>query len=61
MAGVGRPPSEHPAINQLRIRLTDEELARLNACSKAYGTTKSNVVRRGIDILYNDLQGNERK
>lgn len=48
---IGRP-TENPAINQLRIRLSDNDLAKLENCSEKLGITKSDVVRLGIDRVF---------
>lgn len=49
-------PTDNPATNQLRIRLTDNELEKLNECCDILGTTKTDIVRRGIDIIHSDLR-----
>lgn len=51
---IGRP-TDSPATNQLRIRLTDNELNKLNACSESLGINKSDIVRKGIDLVFNGL------
>ena len=51
---TGRP-TEDPKVNQYRIRLTDEELEKLNYCSKTTGKTKADIIREGIDKVYNEL------
>lgn len=53
---MGRP-TDNPATNQLRIRLTDDELSKLNECCDRLGQSKSDIVRRGIDIIHADLKG----
>lgn len=52
MTGKKGRPTNNPAKNQLRIRLTDDDCERLEACSKALGINKSDVVRLGIDRVY---------
>lgn len=51
---IGRP-TDSPATNQLRIRLTDDELRKLNVCSEVFGMSKSDVVRKGIDLVFGGL------
>lgn len=51
---IGRP-TDSPATNQLRIRLTDDELRKLNVCSETLGMSKSDVVRKGIDLVFGGL------
>lgn len=48
----GRPPSKDPKRNDTRIRLTDSEREKLDFCAKKTGMTKSNVIRQGIDLVY---------
>lgn len=49
-------PTENPATNQLRIRLTDDELSKLNECCAILGKSKTEIVRRGIEIIHADLR-----
>ena len=51
----GRPKSANSANNQYRIRLTDEDLKKLNECAKYYNIPKSDIIRNGISILYNKI------
>jgi predicted DNA-binding protein len=52
---TGRPTSD-PKINQYRIRLSDKEIKMLEYCCEKTGLSKSDVVRRGIEKMYNELQ-----
>ncbi len=54
MGKMGRP-TDAPAKNQFRIRLTDEELKKLNECTEAYGLSKSDVIRKGIENLHENI------
>ena len=54
MAKLGRP-TDNPAVNQFRIRLTDDDLKKLNEVSKALKLNKSDVVRKGINDLHKGL------
>ena len=60
MAKIGRP-TEKPAINQFRIRFTDDELKMLNECSEALGINKSDVIRKGIEKIHSEIFLNEQK
>ena len=51
---MGRP-TENPAVNQLRIRLTDSELGELEKCCELSGKSKTDIVRQGIRAIYEDL------
>ena len=48
MNKLGRPKSKKSRKNRLEIRLTEEELLRLEAASKKYGKSKSESARTGI-------------
>lgn len=58
MARTGRPTNA-PATNQLRIRLSDADLEKLNKCSDNLNMNKSDVIRYGIDKVYKEL-GNKK-
>lgn len=53
---TGRPPVENPKRHETRIRMSDEELAILEACCKATGKTKADVIREGIRKVYAQIQ-----
>lgn len=53
---MGRPPSIHPKTNDVRIRMSDEEVTMLNKCSETTGLTKADVIRKGIKMVYDQLQ-----
>ena len=55
MPRTGRP-TDAPKKNQHRIRLTDKELEMLEYCCKETGLSKSDIVRQGIEKVYNGLQ-----
>lgn len=55
MGKMGRP-TENPAKNQFRVRLTDGELEKLNECTQYYQLSKSDVIRKGIDKLYEGIK-----
>lgn len=48
MNKLGRPKLKKSRKNRLEIRLTEEELLRLEAASKKYGKSKSEIARTGI-------------
>ena len=47
-----RPKSDDPRAEQYRLRMTQEELEKLNFCSEKLGLKKSEVIRAGLDIMY---------
>jgi len=52
---TGRP-TDDPKKHETRIRMSDEDVRLLEACSKALGTTKAEVIRLGIREIYAKLQ-----
>lgn len=50
----GRPPSKDPKRNDTRIRLTDSEREKLNFCAEKTGMTKADIIRKGIDLVYQE-------
>ncbi len=58
MAKTGRP-TENPATNQFRVRLTNDDLEKLNKCSDILGINKSDVIRKGIDLVHKGLSVNK--
>ena len=51
---MGRPTTS-PRVNQLRIRLSDEELLMLEKCCNETGMNKTEVVVKGIEIIYSEI------
>lgn len=52
---MGRP-TQSPKTNQLRIRMSDEDMNILNICSEKTGMNKADVVREGIKKVYQDIK-----
>ena len=50
---TGRPTNA-PTTNGYRIRMTDEELKMLDYSCKVLGLTKADVIRRGIQAVYEE-------
>ena len=55
MAKLGRP-TDNPADIQLRIRLTKDDHEKLKECAERLNKNKSDVVRKGIDLVYQGLE-----
>lgn len=51
---MGRP-TDNPKGNYTGIRLSDEEVEKLDFCMKMTGKTKTDIIRLGIDKVYNEL------
>lgn len=53
---MGRPPVDNPKSQQYRIRLTEEEVRKLEYCCKQTGKTKADVLREGLERIYNEVK-----
>lgn len=54
-AKMGRPTS-NPRHNNTRLRMTDEEVEKLNYCVKVTGRTKTDIMMMGLDKIYQELK-----
>ena len=52
---IGRPTADPKTLNT-RVRLSQEDVERLNYCSEMTGKTKSEIIREGIKVLYDGLK-----
>lgn len=52
---IGRP-TDSPKTNLLQVRLNNETYNKLNECVKLTNKTRSEIVRKGIDTVYNDIK-----
>ena len=52
---IGRPPSADPKGFAMRIRLTSSERQKLESCSNALGKTKADIIRQGIEQIFQEL------
>ncbi|WP_050699100.1 ribbon-helix-helix domain-containing protein [Anaeromassilibacillus senegalensis] len=52
---MGRPVSPDSKHTMFRVRLDDTSLAKLEECAKELHTTMSDIVRKGIDRIHDDL------
>jgi len=53
---MGRPPSDNPKDKLLRVRIDKETLGKLEDCAKLLSTNRSDIVRQGIDMMYDSLE-----
>ena len=51
MTERGRPKSDNPKNRKLTVRMTDEEYAKVSDIAIKHGLTKSEAVKKGIDLL----------
>jgi predicted DNA-binding protein len=52
---IGRPTDDPKTLNT-RVRLSQEDVDRLNYCSEVTGKTKAEIIRDGIKAIYNGLK-----
>lgn len=52
----GRPPVKNPKKLQYRLRMTREDADKLEFCCKATGKTKADVLREGLERVYQALK-----
>ena len=50
----GRPTNDPKTLNT-RIRLSQNDIDKLNYCCEKTGKLKSEIIRDGIDKVYNEL------
>lgn len=53
---MGRPPAENPKDKTLRIRVDTSTIEKLDQCSQTLNTTRSDIVRKGIDMVRDSLK-----
>ena len=49
---TGRPPIENPKDTRIQIRLDKETLEKLDCCSNENNSSRSEIIRQGIDMVY---------
>lgn len=52
---TGRP-TNNPKENYTGIRLSDDELYKIKFCMEQTGMTKTDIIRGGINKIYDELQ-----
>ena len=53
---IGRPKSESPKDTMLRVRLDEVYCQKLEHCATKLNLSKSEIVRKGIDLVEKDLK-----
>lgn len=51
---TGRPTDE-PKKNWTGFRLSNKDIEKLNFCSEKTGMSKAEIVRKGIDLVYQEV------
>lgn len=52
---MGRP-TDDPKNHELKIRMSDAYMAKLQVCQKKTGLTRADVIRKGIDLVCQELE-----
>lgn len=52
---IGRP-TDNPKSNRESFRLSDEDIMKLEFCMKETGMTKTDIIRKGIDLVYREIE-----
>lgn len=52
---MGRPPSQNPLSERIYLRVDAEAKEVLDACTERLHTTRSEVVRKGIYLVRDEL------
>lgn len=53
---MGRPPSDDSMTDRIFIRVSKETKEKLEECTQELSTTRSDVVRKGIDMVHDSLK-----
>ena len=53
---IGRPPSENPKDKMIRVRMDSETIEKLDQCAESLETTRSEVIRMGIDRIADEIK-----
>lgn len=56
LAKKGRPPSDDSMKDRIFIRVNKETKEKLSKCKESLNLTTSDVVRKGINKVYDDLK-----
>lgn len=55
---TGRPTTE-PKGNRESFRLSDKDMEKLKFCIEKTGMTKVAVIRKGIELVYNEIRATD--
>lgn len=55
---TGRP-TDNPKTKQMPIRFSKDDISKLEYCSKKTGKSMAEIVRVGVDKVYNELKEKE--
>lgn len=52
---IGRPTDE-PKNHRESIRLSDNDMMKIDFCMRETGMTKTDIIRKGIDLVYQEVK-----
>lgn len=52
---TGRPHSDNPRQMRVEVKMTSDELEKLDFCCKYAGKSRSELIRDGIGLIYEKL------
>lgn len=52
----GRPPINNPKDIMIRVRMDKETVDKLDACAEALNTSRSEVIRKGIEKVADEMK-----
>lgn len=55
---MGRPPSSDSMKDRIIVRVSKETKDKLDRCTDKLELTRSEVIRKGIDLVHDGLRGN---
>ncbi|CAL7895358.1 hypothetical protein [Fusobacterium necrophorum] len=55
-AKIGRPKSKNPRNKRLEIKLTEEELEKINKCSSILKKTRTDTILLGISKIEEEIK-----
>lgn len=53
---MGRPPSDDSMTDRIFIRVSKETIEKLDECTQELNATRSDIVRKGIDMVHDTLK-----
>jgi len=56
---TGRPTTDPRGTNRTGVRLTDSDMGKLEFCISKTGMSKTDIIRKGIDLVYQELKEKE--
>jgi metal-responsive CopG/Arc/MetJ family transcriptional regulator len=57
---MGRPPVDNPKSERLQIRVDKGTIELLDECAERKGTNRSEIIREGIQLMKEQLDGKKK-